>query len=62
MEIESAATRWWLWIAWGESGRMTFTLNQQGHNFQRDFGPPNSKNPDAMPMLDLDLKRGVSSD
>jgi hypothetical protein len=53
-------------VAWpaeyGESGIMTFTVNQQGRVYQKDLGPNTAKTAGAMKAYDPDKTWSVSAD
>jgi len=53
-------------VAWpaeyGESGVMTFIVNQQGRVYQKDLGPQTAKTAGAMKAYDPDKTWAVSPD
>lgn len=53
-------------VAWpaeyGNSGIMTFVVNQQGRVYQKDFGPRTAKTVGAMKSYDPDKSWSVSAD
>ena len=53
-------------VAWpaeyGESGVMTFIVNQQGRVYQKDLGPQTAKTAGAMQSYDPDKTWAVSPD